>query len=167
MIHVTRTYLGMESRDQLKAAPAPAGALSLTLEHPCDTALYRVLYDLVGRGYHWVDRHRWSDAQLRQYLDAPGIAIWVLRDGNALGGFFELVRHADGSTEIAYFGLAPTMIGRGAGKWLLTRAIEEAWRLQPSRVWLHTCTLDHPSALPNYIARGFEPYRTESYDTAD
>jgi hypothetical protein len=29
---------------------------------------------------------------------------------------------------------------------------------------VHTCTLDHPNALPNYIARGFVPYKTEEYE---
>ena len=29
------------------------------------------------------------------------------------------------------------------------------------RVWLHTCTLDNPAALPNYLKRGFVPVKTE------
>jgi hypothetical protein len=32
-----------------------------------------------------------------------------------------------------------------------------------TRVWLHTCTLDSPVALPNYEARGFVRYRSETY----
>jgi hypothetical protein len=47
---------------------------------------------------------------------------------------------------------------------LLSRAVETAWSAGPSRVWLHTCTLDHPSALPNYRKRGFRPVRTEQYE---
>jgi hypothetical protein len=31
----------------------------------------------------------------------------------------------------------------------------------PSRVWVHTCTLDHPGALANYQARGFAIYKVE------
>jgi hypothetical protein len=46
---------------------------------------------------------------------------------------------------------------------MLTRAAREAWALGPNRVWLHTCTLDSPRALPNYKARGFEAFRTETY----
>jgi GNAT superfamily N-acetyltransferase len=78
-------------------------------------------------------------------------------------GYFELREHDDGSVEIAYFGLLPAFIGRGWGKYLLTRATQAAWELGPNRVWLHTCTLDHPSALPNYLKRGFRPVRTEVY----
>jgi hypothetical protein len=46
----------------------------------------------------------------------------------------------------------------------LSSAVRDAWALAPSRVWLHTCTLDHPNALPNYLARGFTPYRKETYE---
>ena len=57
----------------------------------------------------------------------------------------------------------PHAIGRGLGRWLLAEAIAEAWTSEPDRVWLHTCTLDSPAALPNYKARGFTPYKTETY----
>jgi hypothetical protein len=46
---------------------------------------------------------------------------------------------------------------------MLTRAVEDAWARGASRVWLHTCTLDHASALPNYQKRGFRPFKTETY----
>jgi GNAT superfamily N-acetyltransferase len=78
-------------------------------------------------------------------------------------GWFELHRSADES-EIAYFGLLPSFTGQRLGPALLTRATEEAWRSDPMRVWLHTCSLDHPAALRNYKARGFTPYREEAYE---
>ncbi len=67
------------------------------------------------------------------------------------------------SFEIAYFGLLPPYVGQGLGKYLLSEAAARAWTLQPSRVWLHTSTLDHPAALPNYLARGFSIFRVEHY----
>ena len=70
----------------------------------------------------------------------------------------------DDSVEVAYFGLVPEALGRGLGKHLLSCAVRDAWALGPARVWLHTCTLDHPNALPNYVARGFVPYKTEEYE---
>src|SRR5918995_1859877 len=79
-------------------------------------------------------------------------------------GYFELRAHQDDSVEIAYFGLLPDFIGRGWGKYLLTRAVQSAWQQGPRRVWLHTCTLDHPAALPNYLKRGFRPVRQEVYE---
>ena len=154
----------MESPDQF-AGPAPIPPGYLVRRESPDPDLYRELYDGVGSEYHWRDRRSWSDQQLRTYLEQPGIGFWVLWQGTAARGFFELARHDDGSVEIAYFGLMPAGIGQGLGRALLTRAIEEAWRLlpEPSRVWLHTCTLDHPAALANYLARGFQVTGTEQY----
>ena len=77
-------------------------------------------------------------------------------------GFFELRDWADGSTEIAYFGLLPAFIGRGLGGALLTEAVRRPGR-RPTRVWLHTSSLDHPAALANYVARGFTVTRVEEY----
>ena len=84
-------------------------------------------------------------------------------DGS-LAGYYELRRDDEGGVEIAYFGLLPGFIGRGLGGALLTSAIEDAWRTTSSvsRVWVHTCTLDHPSALGNYQARGMVIYKQET-----
>jgi hypothetical protein len=38
-------------------------------------------------------------------------------------------------------------------------ALRHAWRHQPSRVFLHTCTLDHPRALAFYLRNGFTAYK--------
>jgi GNAT superfamily N-acetyltransferase len=73
------------------------------------------------------------------------------------------MHHDDGSVEIVLFGLVAAAQGQGLGKWLLTRAVDEAWAMGATRVWLHTCTLDSPVALPNYEARGFVRYRSETY----
>jgi len=61
--------------------------------------------------------------------------------------------------EIAFFGLVPEAVGAGTGRWLMDRALEIAWREGVNRVWLHTCTLDHPSAIRFYRSSGFVPYR--------
>ena len=76
-------------------------------------------------------------------------------------GYFELEAQGGSEVELAYFGLLPTFIGRGLGSELLATAIERAWQLEPNRVWLHTCSLDHPRALETYQSHGFRPYKTE------
>jgi GNAT superfamily N-acetyltransferase len=76
-------------------------------------------------------------------------------------GYFELETQAGNEVELAYFGLLPTFIGRGLGSELLATAIERAWQREPNRVWLHTCSLDHPRALQNYQSQGFKPYKIE------
>jgi GNAT superfamily N-acetyltransferase len=153
-LEVERTWLEMRT----PPAPAPGAAppgVRIAPVTPCPPGFYRFLYGQVGHAFKWVDRLRWTDAQLEAYLADPAVAVWVALDGVVPLGYFELVRHPDGSVEIAYFGLMPWAIGRGRGRWLLEAAIAEAWRGAPVRVWLHTCTLDHPAALPNYLKRGF------------
>ena len=161
-VAVVRTYLEMDSPDrQTGRAPVPPGFV--VRQERCDPDLYRELYEGVGSDYHWRDRRSWTDEQLRAHLERPDIEIWVLREREAPRGFFELARQADGSVEIAYFGLLPLGIGQGLGRAFLTSAIDAAWRSKPRRVWLHTCTLDHPAALANYLARGFQVTHSEKY----
>jgi GNAT superfamily N-acetyltransferase len=127
--------------------------------------LYRSCYRTVGGAYHWRDRWNWSDAEIEAHLSLPEISIHVATQSGRFAGWYELRRVPDdASVEIAYFGLAPDAIGRGLGKHLLSCAVRDAWARGASRVWVHTCTLDHPHALPNYQARGFAAYRTEKYE---
>jgi GNAT superfamily N-acetyltransferase len=127
-------------------------------------ALYRECYRTVGEAFHWRDRWDWTDAEIAAHLADPAISLHVARRADRLAGFYELRRvPEDDSVEIAYFGIVEAEFGRGLGKHMLSHAVREAWALEPSRVWLHTCTLDHPNALPNYRTRGFAPYRTEQY----
>ncbi|HET7469163.1 MAG TPA: GNAT family N-acetyltransferase [Gemmatimonadales bacterium] len=163
---VTRTYLELRSPDELRPAAAPSPAPRIERVGECPASFYRYLYTEVGRAFHWTDRLRWSDEAIRAHLATPGLTLWLLTWDAAPAGYFELKRHEDQSIEIAYFGLLPEFFGRGWGKFLLTEAVREAWRPGPSRVWLHTCTLDHPAALPNYLQRGFVAVREETY-TAD
>jgi len=129
----------------------------------CPVPLYRRLYHEVGAQWYWHDRLDWTDEELGAYLADPTVAIWELLVHDESAGYFELKRHDDGSVEIAYFGLIPEFIGRGLGGMLLTAAVREAWNLggAATRVWLHTCTLDSPNALPAYKARGFREYKHE------
>jgi ribosomal protein S18 acetylase RimI-like enzyme len=160
---VTRTYLELRSPGDLRPAAAPDPAPRIERVGECPASFYRYLYSEVGRAFHWTDRLRWSDDTILSHLSTPGLSLWLLIWEAAPAGYFELKPHDDGSLEIAYFGLLPQYIGRGWGKYLLTEAVRAAWRERPTRVWLHTCTLDHPAALPNYLQRGFRPVREESY----
>jgi len=159
----TRTWLEMRVPAALRPAP-PAAGLTIRHEQPCPPALYRTLYLGVGAGYHWTDRARWTDDEIQAHLTLPGVGVWTARVHGELAGYFELRNWPDGSTEVAYFGLLPAFIGRGLGGALLTEALTTAWARQPTRVWLHTSSLDHPAALANYLARGLAVTRVETYD---
>jgi GNAT superfamily N-acetyltransferase len=162
-IQVVRTYLEMLSPEQLHPAADPGEPPRLERLEECPGSFFRYLYAEVGRAYHWTDRLAWTDDQVGSHLADPDVSLWLLSSRGAPAGYFELRRHQDRSVEIAYFGLLPEFVGRGWGGYLLTLAVRSAWGLEPERVWLHTCTLDHAAALPNYLKRGFRPVRQEVY----
>jgi len=162
-IEVTRTYLEMRDPAELQAARCDDPRIRIEQIHDCSPPLFRYLYVEVGRNYHWIDRLPWTDEDIVAHLSRAEISLWLMTDNGATAGYFELCRCEDGSVEVAYFGLLPEFIGRGLGKHLLTRAVEQAWADGANRVWLHTCTLDDPAAMPNYLKRGFRPFKTEKY----
>lgn len=173
---VVRTFLELRAPAELRPAElseADRERVRVARRAPCGVAEYRALYDAVGAAWRWRDRLAWSDARLAEHLARPEVAVWVLETAGAPapggtgdwrpGGYYELVRHDDGAVEIVYFGLVAALHGRGLGRALLTHAVRSAWAMGGGRVWLHTCTLDGPAALPNYLGRGFRPVREERY----
>jgi GNAT superfamily N-acetyltransferase len=164
-MEATRTYLELSRKNQFKPGFGTFPDLVIERVEQPTPELYRECYRRVGEAYHWRDRWDWTDQEIRAHLAQPEITLHVARRRSVLAGWYELRRVPDdGSVEIAYFGLLPGAIGQGLGKHLLSCAVRDAWALGPSRVWLHTCTLDHPHALPNYQKRGFAPYKTERYE---
>lgn len=169
-MEVQRTYLELRDRAQFQAAFGDFPDISITRAKRPLPDVYRQCYRVVGKAFHWRDRWDWTDEEITKHLADPAIQLFVATRsaGNKqadLAGWYELRRVADDdSVEIAYFGIVASEFGRGFGKHLLSSAVRDAWALRPKRVWLHTCTLDHPNALPNYVARGFTPYRTETYE---
>ena len=156
-----RTYLTLDDPAALRPRTTPPAAdARIERRSPCPVPLYRRLYREVGEQWYWHDRLDWSDAALAAHLASPDVGVWELMVRDS-AGYFELQKHDDDSVEIVYFGLTPPHIGRGFGGWMLTRAVEEGFAMGANRVWLHTCTLDSPRALPSYQARGFRPYRTQ------
>lgn len=162
-IEVTRTYLEMRDPSELQAAKLDDTLIRIELQSDCPIDLFRWLYVEVGKNYHWIDRLPWTDNDIRAHLARPEISVWLMTYDKERAGYFELRKCEDGSTEVAYFGLLPQFLGRGLGKHLLTCATEQAWADGANRVWLHTCTLDDPAALSNYVLRGYIAFSTEVY----
>jgi GNAT superfamily N-acetyltransferase len=155
----------MHQPGELRDAPLDSAG-RVEQVHDCPVSFHRFLYREVGRHYHWRDRLAWTDEEIRRYLADPRMTLHVLYVRGAPAGYFELRRDGEGGIEIAYFGLLPEFIGRGWGKGLLAAAVHAAWSQGARRVWLHTCTLDDPAALPNYLKRGFKPFKEEKYQTS-
>lgn len=163
-VTVTRTYLELPRLADLRPARLDDDALVRVARVPVTSVeLAQRLYRDVGAAYHWVDRWKWSPADWQAWVSRPGFATWVISVDGEEAGFFDLHWDESGACEIELFGLRRAFHGRGLGKHLLTRAVEIAFAVGATRVWLHTCTLDDERALPNYIARGFRAYRTEQY----
>ncbi len=174
-VPITVTYLELTSREQLRPVAFDDRDLLLLEAHEPTVEFYRYLYDAVGREFTWTDRLQWSDERLAAHLARPEVTLVVLYLRGVPAGYFELDQVADEpgetGTELAYFGIFPAYHGRGLGKYLLAQAVTRAFDDGATRVWLHTCSLDGPHAIPNYQARGFVAYKTEEqqqlvFDTA-
>jgi GNAT superfamily N-acetyltransferase len=163
MSEVTVWYLQTLAPEELVAATAPSVEATLLAEAEIKQYPFnRFLYQLVGGPWGWTDKLQWSEKQWQDYAEAEDLRTWVLWQQGSPAGYFELQKRADTSVEICYFGLAEKFIGKGLGGWLLSESIRQAWQWGAQRVEVNTCSLDHPSALANYQARGMNIFRTES-----
>jgi GNAT superfamily N-acetyltransferase len=137
--------------------------LSWTLRAVAQPAVvwYRDLFHRIGDDWLWFSRHQLSDERLRAVIHDPRVVIHALEAGGRDEGLLELDFRADDECELAFLGLTRTMLGRGAGRWMMNRAIELAWSRPIKRLWLHTCTLDHPDAVSFYVRSGFVPFRRQ------
>ena len=160
------TYLEMRTPPTPAAEPTPApamgGDLALWKVEKPEIAWYRDLYRRVGADWLWFSRLRMAEADLATILHDPRVEVYALggSDGGT-EGLLELDRRGEpGDVELAFLGVAADQIGTGAGRFLMERAIELAWApgTGTRRFWVHTCTLDHPSALGFYMKAGFVPY---------
>jgi ribosomal protein S18 acetylase RimI-like enzyme len=130
----------------------------------CEVKQYsfnKFLYQFIGESWQWLDKLSWSNEQWKNFAENDNLRTWVAYLNGSPAGYFELQK-IEGDVEILYFGLAPAFIGKGYGGYLLSHALKSAWAWQGAkRVWVHTCTLDHPGALQNYKARGMSIYKEE------
>lgn len=147
------TYLEME------APPKPAvpeSPLRLERWDGVDPDRYRALFRRVGARWLWFSRLAMDDATLLAHV-AEVHAILDPAGGEA--GMIELELRDPGECLIRFLGLVPELAGRGHGRWLLARTLALAWRPGVASVRVHTCSLDHPAALPSYLRAGFTARR--------
>ena len=162
LIDITTYHLEMTDPGALRPKLKPIQGLTIEQVQRPSPEYNRFLYTAVGGDWYWTDRLPWTYQQWHELVDRPEFQTWVAYVSGSPAGYFALEGQSDGNVEITSFGLLPANIGRGLGGHLLTVAIEKAWQLGSSRVWLHTCSLDHPGALANYCARGFQVIREET-----
>jgi len=158
---ITTTYLEMFAHNGRSIA-APRPGLAVIHARTPTVAYYRFLYNSVGRDWNWTSRGKNSDAALARIIQDPQEEMHVLFVEGVPAGFAELDRRVPGEIELVQFGLVPEFIGQGLGKYFLQWTIDRAFSYSPQRFWLHTCTDDHPVALPNYLKAGFAKYKEET-----
>jgi GNAT superfamily N-acetyltransferase len=151
------TFLGM------RKAPAfqiPASSLSLRRVQQPGVDEYRQLFRRIGRHWLWFSRLVMSDEELAAIIQNEGVELYIVVDDiGADIGMLELDFREEGQCELAFIGLLPELAGLGHGRWLMGETLRLAWRDGIRRVHVHTCTLDHPAALPAYRHAGFSAYK--------
>lgn len=154
------TYLEMHAPAALRDIALPAG---ITFRQVTPTLeWYRDVFTRIGAlEWLWYGRLKMSDAELLAILDDPNVAFYTLSKDGVDDALLELDFRTKDACELAYFGLAPKLIGTGAGRYLMNKAISAAWCANISRFHVHTCTLDSAQALDFYIRSGFTPYKRE------
>jgi GNAT superfamily N-acetyltransferase len=152
--------LELRNRAEFRPKAPPVPALTLARAEVTQTALCRRLWTEVGRGF-WTEREEWAPVRWEQHLADARVSCWIVGQGAATVGYFEL-HQADEGIKIEGFGLLENWRGRGLGGAILSLATEQAFALGGARIWLQTATDDHPSALPNYLKRGYRIYHEEA-----
>lgn len=153
------THLEMTTPPQRRDDPPGTWRLR-KIEQPA-LDWYRGLHRRVGEEWLWFARMRMSDADLAAIIHAPGIEVYALVVDGRNEGLLELDFSVPGHCELVYFGVTAKFIASGAARFLMNRALELAWRSGISRVWVHTCTFDHPSAIAFYQRSGFRAFRRQ------
>jgi GNAT superfamily N-acetyltransferase len=159
------THLEMTERPVLP--PDPPGAWTLRrIESPA-LDWFRELYRRIGEEWLWFSRICMSDAELAARIRPPSAEIYALLLDGRDQGLLHLDFGTPGQCELSLFGVTAKLIGTGAGRFLMNRALERAWSQAITRLWVHTCTFDHPRALAFYRRSGFRPFRRQIEVTDD
>jgi GNAT superfamily N-acetyltransferase len=123
-----------------------------------DLKTYRQLFRAVGENLLWFSRIKMSDEKLLATLQDPGTESFTLMRGKTVLGMLELNFRDMPDCELSFFGVVPDEVGKGTGRALIDEAIRRAFAKPITRLWLSTCTLDHPKAMSFYRKAGFTPY---------
>ena len=162
IINVDRSFLEINSIKKLNRSKSPGPNFKINQLDPPDFQLNKFFYKQIGKKYRWIDRLAWDDKKWIEYVENPRVKTFILKENNNLVGFYETVRDLDNDhSEIAYFGILEEYFGKKCGGYLLSEAIKKLFDQGVSRVWLHTCSLDHENAIKKYLARGMQVFKSE------
>ena len=155
--HKTTYWLEMNSEAAFRPSATDSRLQVCHVELPCPEFNW-FLHQAVGGHYRWGGREAWGAAEWQEFVDRTEVETHVGYIRSTPAGYFELEKQDDQSIRVLCFGLLPQFIGQGLGGPLLTEAVSRCWQLGATRIWLTTCSHDHPHALSNYLARGFRQF---------
>ena len=159
---IERYYLEIFSKDNFEKKSKPPGSYEFYLNSSDNFEINKFFYKQVGKKYQWIDRLTWTNNDWIKYVSNKNLKTYVLKQENDFVGFFELIFNIEiNECEIAYFGILEDYFNKGCGGYMLSKAIEKSFEIGAKRVWVHTCSLDHPNAIKNYISRGMKIFKTE------
>lgn len=148
------TTLEMSSKPPLR--PMPTSSFRLVRWTKPAAEAYRMLFRRVGGPWLWFSRLAMDESELLAIIHDEAIEVYAVADRFGIEvGMLELDFRHRNACELSYFGLVPELAGQGHGRWLMSEAMARSWRAGIERIVVHTCTLDHPSALNFYRAQGF------------
>ena len=160
--NIYRNYLEIKPNEDFKEVEKPSENYSVDLVSPKDFQLNKFFYKNIGKNCKWTDRLVWTDLNWIDYISNQKLSTYILKDKEEVAGYFELLINQDNKeAEIAYFGILEEYFGKKLGGYMLSEAIKHSFSVGSSRVWLHTCSLDHKNALGNYLSRGMKIFKSE------
>jgi GNAT superfamily N-acetyltransferase len=165
---VATIVTSLELRERPKARPAPPAPFRLNRWKQPSADKYRALFRRVGEPWLWFSRLVMEEQALLAIIHDPAVEIYAVEDRRGIEiGLLELDFRTAGQTGIGFLGLVPELTGKGHGNWLMAQALGMGWRKDTARMWVHSCTLDHPGALGFYRRHGFVPFERAVETFAD
>ena len=160
---IFRNYLELKSFKNFKEVKKFSDEYSVVLADPKDFQLNKFFYKNIGKNCQWIDRLVWTDLDWTKYISNEKLFTYILKDKEEIAGYFELLFDQNTKeAEIAYLGILDKYFEKKLGGYLLSEAINRSFGMESSRIWVHTCSLDHKNALQNYLSRGMKIFKSET-----
>jgi len=158
---IAAVVTSLEMLAQPPERPDPPGTEGFSLDRidGSDIDRYLDIYRLLGERWMWFSRLVKPRAELAAILSDPAVELYAARFEGRDVGLLELDFRESEEGELTFFGLDEPVVGKGAGRWLMNRALALAWAKPIKRFWVHTCTIDHPGAISFYQRSGFKVFK--------
>ncbi len=150
-----------DSKKQL--APKPSCVIKRELDY--DIQAYLDLHKRVSVGLSWFERLLMSESEVAKIVHDPATHLLIMYENKVPIGLLEMHKEDNNKeVRIIYFGILEEYIGRGYGDFFFNHAIAYAFHLHIARLYLSTCSLDHPRAIQFYQHQGLKIYNESLVD---